>query len=234
MQHRGESSTDLPQFKNAVSLHSIGEVTVTLYSGLIHTLKQAEIDLKQKQVILGYRFLSGDERLDFNMNRARSVVLGEVQNAWYEANGYDIPPQVMSNQEQRLREAIVAKKEAAAAEGGEKQAKEKQAKEKRVTVKSIAETGLLAGKSEDDILAEIKANFPGGKADITHVRYYRHFLVKDGQLEKLPRKPKATKADIAEAKNKTLAEAAKPAAPKAAKGSQPTKATSSKPAKARA
>ena len=224
MHGRTAPSVPVPNFKEAVSYHSIGsDVTIIIYSGLHHTLKEAEQELSKKDIVKAYRYLSGDERLDFSMARATKVVLGEVQNAWYEANGKDIPPEVMSNQERRLQEALVAKKDEAA-EGGEKKAKEP-----RVTVKSIIEAGLRAGKEEEAIVKEVKKAFPDGKADASHVRYYRHFLVKAGELEKLPRKtkPKAEKAP------KTVTEAAKGDAPaKKATGSKPTKATSSKPAKA--
>lgn len=212
------SSTEVPDLKAGVAVHSIGdEVEVFIYSGLMYTIELAEKALGPKQIVLAYKFLSGDERLDFSMRKARQVVLGEVQNAWYEANGKDIPQSVMSQQEHRLREALVAKKEEAA-EGGEKAAKEP-----RVTVKSIIEAGLRAGTANEKILADVKKQFPNGKADDSHIRYYRHFLVKNGELEKLPRQTK-TKA---EKPAKTLAEAAKPDAPKAS-GSRPTKATASK------
>lgn len=210
------TSSDVPQFKNAVSLHSIGEqVNVILYSGLLHTLEQAEKKLGPKEIVLAYVFLSGDERLDFSMRRARAVVLGEVQNAWYEVNGLDVPQKVASQQEQRLREALVAKKEEAEAAG------EKKAKEPRVTVKSIIEAGLRAGTPNEKILADVKKVFPNGKADDSHIRYYRHFLVKAGELEKLPRatKPKAEK--------KGKEEAAAPA-PAKTSGSRPAKASKAK------
>jgi hypothetical protein len=206
------TSDEVPEFKNAVSLHSIGdEVRLTLYSGLLYTLQLAEKELGPKQIVQAYKFLSGDERLDFSMARARAVVLGEVQNAWYEVNGYDIPQQVVSNQERRLREALVAKKDEKE-EGGTKAAKEL-----RVTVKSIIEAGLRAGTPNEKILADVKKVFPNGKADDTHIRYYRHFLVKAGELEKLPRatKPKA---------EKKAKEEAPAAAPAKTSGSRPAKA----------
>jgi hypothetical protein len=212
---------DVSSFKNAIAVHSIGEgLEVIIYGSLGRTLDLAEREINNKQVVNAYRFLSGDERLDFSMIAARKVVLYEVQSAWYEANGKDIPQSVMSSQESILREAMVATKqkdEAAAAAG------EKKAKEPRVTVKSIIEAGLRAGTANEEILKQVKKVFPDGKADDSHVRYYRHFLVKAGELEKLPRvtKPKAEKAQ------KTVTEAAKGDAPKAS-GSKPTKATSSK------
>jgi hypothetical protein len=214
------TSTDVPEFKNAVSLHSLGEeVSVTLYSGLLYTLEQVERELGPKQIVQAYKFLSGDERLDFSMIAARDVVLGEVQNAWYEVNGKDIPQSVMSNQERRLREAMMATKAKDEAATGS----DKKVKEPRVTVKSIIEAGLRAGTANEKILADVKKQFPNGKADDTHIRYYRHFLVKAGELEKLPRatKPKAEKK-------------AKEEAPAKASGSKPTKASASKPAKAKA
>lgn len=215
------SSDTVPDFKSAISVHSIGEVEVIIYSGLMHTLEVAEKELGSKEIVQAYKFLSGDPRLDFSMRAARVVVLGEVQNAWYEANGKDIPQSVMSNQEQRLREALVAKKAEDTAASGEKT----KTKEPRVTVKSIIEAGLRAGTPNEDILKAVKKEFPNGKADDTHVRYYRHFLVKKGELAKLPRvtKPKAEKSA------KTVTEAAKGDAPKAS-GSRPTKATKSKAA----
>lgn len=217
---------DTSSFKNAIAIHSIGEdLEVMIYGSLGLTLDTAEREINNKQVVNAYRFLSGDERLDFSMVAARKVVLYEVQSAWYEANGKDIPQSVMSQQELTLREAMVATKakdEAAAAAGATK------TKEPRVTVKSIIEAGLRAGTSNEEILKQVKAKFPEGKADDSHVRYYRHFLVKAGELEKLPRptKPKAEKAQ------KTLTEAAKPDAPKAT-GSKPAKATKSKGATAK-
>lgn len=218
-------SNQVPDLKQAVSYHSIGDVHVTIYSGLLYTMQEVEKELGQKEVILAYRYLSGDERLDFSFYKAKKVVLGEIQNVWYEVNGLDVPQKVASQQEQRLREAIVAKKE-------EEGTKEKASKEPRITIKSICETGLLAGKSEEQILKEVKAKFPDSKADASHVRYYRHFLVKDGKLEKLPRatKPKAEK------KEKTLAEGRDDDGGKPAKaaGSRPAKASSSRPAKASA
>ncbi len=100
-------------------------------------------------------------------------------------------------------------------------------------MKSIAEAGLRAGTNEDQILAQIKKQFPGGKADVSHIRYYRHFLVKAGELEKQPR----AKKEKVEKAPKSLKDAAAPEAPKtsksAAKGSQPVKQTSSKGASKR-
>lgn len=104
-------------------------------------------------------------------------------------------------------------------------------KEPRVTNRSIIESGLLAGTPDEEILAQVKARFPEGKADMKHVAYYRHFLVKAGKLEAQPRKSRK-KAEAVEAAPEPAKAAAKPAARAAA--APPAKAVAAKAAPAKA
>ena len=167
-----------------------GKSKVVIYRGLKTTVDNAAITLQDGDVLVRYHELTGDNRSAVNFYLAKLVVLGDVQLAWYEHVGIPIPLKVQHAQEARMAKAKTAKPEA---EGGETAAKAP-----RVTTRSIIEQGLLAGKAPEDILKEVKQHKPDGKADLTHVAYYRHFLVKDGKMEAPPRQPRAKKT--AEAK----------------------------------
>lgn len=203
---RARESAEVPELHNAISQHFLTDtVSVIIYSGLWYTIEQARRSLGRKDIVQSYRWLSGVDVV--STEAATNVVLGEIQNQWYLVNGQDIPQKVMSNQERRLQEAVMAK---AAAEG-DTPVKEKAP---RVTNRSIIETGLLNGDSDEKILKAVKKQFPDGKADESHIKYYRHALVKAGQLEAQPRAPRVAKAK----EPKTIEEAAKG-------NSRPVKAT---------
>lgn len=216
---RSRTSEDAPDFRSPVSEHSLAEgVSVIIYTGLIYTFEAARKRLTHRGILVAYRHLSGDVRLDVSLIAATNVVLGEVQNAWYLVNGKDIPLSVMSGQELRFQEALMAK-----AVAGEDKVTTKAAKEPRVTNRSIIEAGLLNGDSDDTILAAVKEQFPEGKADSTHVRYYRHFLEKQGKLEKSERKPRVKK-EKAEKVEKVEAAPVKKTASAPVKAGTPQKA----------
>lgn len=168
-----------------------GDQILKLYAGLVTTIRNVELEILDRNVLRRYKDVSGDDRSAVNFSYAKLVVLCDVQIAWYEQQGNDVPPRVTSAMETTMAKAKQAKAEA---EGGETAGK---TKAPRVTIKSIIEQGLLAGKSADDILAEVHQHKPEAKADATHVAYYRHFLEKDGKLEKQPRvkKEKAPKPE---------------------------------------
>lgn len=205
-------------------------VPFKIYGSQVKTIEEAERVLYDRQLLVRcYHFLTDDNRLALPFNACRAVVLGHIIEIWYEVSGYEVPAKVTRNQEARMAKAkeTTAEAEAAAAEKGAVATKEP-----RVTVKSIISTGLLAGRTEDQILAEVKTHFPNGKADAKHVAYYRHFLVKDGKMEKPVKAPKPPKEP--KAKKEPAAAAAAPAATKvsATKGAAVGTVTATAPANA--
>ena len=181
--------------KRLAANYQIGTiVSLPIYESRTLTLELAEKLLsKDRQILIKvYHFLSDDHRLALPMRAVLNAVLGEIQLVWYEIRGIAIPPKVMAHQEERM-----AKAKATTAEQETEQAATK-TKEPRVTNRSIIEAGLLAGTPDEEILAQVKERFPNGKADMKHIAYYRHFLVKEGKLEKPPRKERAKKEAVAE------------------------------------
>jgi hypothetical protein len=173
------------------------------------TLEYANKVLDDRQALIKtYHFITGDHRLALPLYACRQVVLRHIQVKWFEFNGFEVPVQVTSNLETEMAKAAT---KTAEDEQGSTEAK---TKEPRITNRSIIEAGLLAGKSDEDILAEVKERFPDGKADSKHVAYYRHFLTKEGKLEKQPRKSRA-KAEATEEAPAPAKAAAAPAAKKA-------------------
>ncbi len=222
--HHGFTRSDpLPDLHALVDQLIIEGITINIYKGLTVTY-DAAIKLSRKNVLLLYKYFTGDyARVDASFYSIQGVVVGEIQNRWYAANGLSLPPRVEANQAQRLEDAKMAKKN----ETTEKAEKTATPKEPRVTVKSVITAGLLAGKPDADIAAEIQEMFPdkaAAKNPSQHISYYRSALVSDGQLEKQPRqsKPKAEKVEgeaaPAKGKKAAAAPAAAPATPaKAAK-----------------
>lgn len=207
----------------------INLVAFNIYGAQIKTIERAERQLYDRQTLLRcYHFLTDDHRLALPFNACRQVVLGEITRIWYEVSGLELPVKFEQRQEARMAKAkaTTAEAEAAATEAGATAVKEP-----RITVKSIIEAGLLAKKSEEDILAEVKSHFPNGKADSKHVGYYRHYLVKDGKLEKQERKPRAKKAGATTEGTQEAENAAPPAKVTAKAGSAKAAAPpASKPA----
>ena len=170
--------------------YAIGGSTFKIYGSKVRTLEEAERRLRDRRtLILSYHFLADDDRTILPLSACRDVVLGEVQHVWYEVHGLEIPDYMIQRQEERM-----AKAKQAAPEQDGAQPKEKGP---RITNRSIIENGLLAGQSNEQILAAVKQQFPDGKADASHITYYRNALVKDGKLEKQPRQTKAKKAEEA-------------------------------------
>lgn len=186
--------TPLPKLKELLDQLIIDGVVINLYRGLSVTF-DAAMKLSKKDVLNLYKAFNGEyARIDASYYCIQGAVVGEIQNRWYRAAGLPLPPQVEANQAQRLEDVKMAKKKEAAAEGSTA------TKEPRVTIKSVITAGLLAGKPDADIAKELETNFPGkaaAKNPSQHISYYRSALVKDGQLEKQPRKtkPKAEKAE---------------------------------------
>lgn len=197
------------KLKQTIAVYDINLVGFNIYGSQLKTVEEAETRLFDRQTLVKcYHFLTDDHRLDLPLNACRGVVLGEIIRIWYEVSGIEVPAQVTINQEVRMAKAkeTTAAAEAAAAENGAAPT----TKEPRITNRSIIENGLLAGKSDEEILAAVKAQFPNGKADSKHIGYYRHYLVKDKKLEKQERKPRAKKEKAAVAE--VVAEPAKVAA----------------------
>lgn len=176
---------------------AVGRVKIALYRSLALTLEEAKRRLDWQDMLQRYREISKDERLLVSTYRVQNCVIGWIQLQWYELmeelEGQAIPPRVIAQQEQRLREAVVA-------EATETQEKTKPAKEKKPRIRAIIEQGLLSGKSDEEMLAEIKQYHPDAKAvtDFAkHKAYYVHFLVKAGKMTK-PEKPVKVKAEKAE------------------------------------
>lgn len=175
-------------------------VGLTIYSGLLATLSEVA-DLTQAEVIAMYREITGDNRLTIGMYSARQVIKGDLQAAWYAATGQDIPRKVVSNQEERMAKA---KQATAESEQEQTAAKSNGEKKPRTTIRSIIETGLLAGTPNEQILAQVHEFKPGAKADDKHIAYYRHYLIKQGKMDKpakveKPKKEKTSEAALKDA-----------------------------------
>lgn len=212
----------LPKFGEVIDHIMYENVVVKIYRGLTRTYN-ASCDLSRKEIMIAYKCITGEyARPDASFYSVQAVVLGEIQNRWYEATGQPLPPRVEANQAQRLEDAKMAKKTSSA----ETATATKEAKEPRISIKSVITGGLLAGKSDEAIAEELTEMFPGkaaAKNPAQHISYYRSALVKDGQLEKQPRKTK-TKAEAEEAETPAPAKGKKAAAPAAAaKGKKASK-----------
>jgi hypothetical protein len=207
-----------------IAEYEIGGTIFKIYGGRTRTLEEAAKVLEDRRTLINtYAYISGDTRSALPLRACKTAMLQEIQVKWFEFNQFEVPPRV----QQRLEECMAkAQAKAAEAEGTETEGK---SKEPRITNRSIIEAGLLAGKSDEDIVAEVKEHFPNGKADAKHVAYYRHFLVKDGKLEAQPRKTRAKKAE--EPAPETTKAAAAPAARKAA--AAPAKAAPARAAAAK-
>jgi len=203
---------------------SIDTFSFKLYGSQEKTYELALKDLRDRgKLIRCYHYLTDDNRLALPLNACRNVVLYEVIRAWYEVSGIEVPAKVTQQMEAAMAKAKATTADAEQEEG----ATATKTKEPRVTNKSIIEAGLLAGKDEATIMAEVKAHFPDGKADSKHVGYYRHYLVKEGKLAAQPRKSRAKAAEEAAPEPKEVA------APKGKAAAAPVKAAASKtPAKA--
>lgn len=205
------------KFKWLIAEYEIGGTTFNIYGSRHRTLEEAEKKLRSRTaLILAYQHLTGDMRSALPFNAVTRAMICHVQVKWFEFNGFEVPVKVASNEEESMAKA------AKAAATDETEGQPAATKEKRVTNRSIIESGLRSGKSDEDILAEVKEHFPEGKADMKHVAYYRHFLVKAGEIEAQPRKSRA-KAPV-----EATETAPAPVKAQAAKAA-PAKATAGKP-----
>lgn len=171
--------------------YEVGGTTFKIYGSQTRTFAEANRKLDDRQTLIqAYHFLTDDNRLALPFNACRAVVLDSIMTVWYGQLGFDIPGKTQSHMEQRMAKAKATSAEAEQAAAGTTEAS---TKEPRVTNRSIIEAGLLAGKDDETIMAEVKEHFPEGKADKKHIAYYRHYLVQDGKLEKQPRAPRAKK-----------------------------------------
>lgn len=182
---------DMKKVGQVIAEYDIDLIPFKIYGSQVLTIEKAERTLFDRQKLVKcYHFLADDNRLALPLNACRAVVLGEIIRVWYEVSGIEVPAKVTHTQEARMAKAkaTTAEAESAAAEAGTTVTKEP-----RITNRSIIEAGLLAGKDNPTIMAEVKEHFPNGKADDKHIGYYRHYLVKDGKLEKVARAPRAKK-----------------------------------------
>ncbi len=165
----------------------VGDLPYKLYNGNVTTYNELQITLRDSDMLKQYRRLTGDNRTQVNWSASRDVVYGFITMEWYRARGEAVPAKVAARQEERMAKAKTASPEAP------DEAKAKGAKGPRVTSKSIIHAGLLAGDDQDKILAAVRKQFPDRKTDEKHIAYYRHFLERDGKLEKKVKEPKAPK-----------------------------------------
>ena len=183
----------LPDFKAVIGYAEYGQegtkhyTKIPLYRSHLRTCHLAREQMTQRQVIIAYEQIAdANVPPGASMKETREVVVGDIQNRWYQTAGVALPPRVEQSQAQRLEETKMAK--------AKKDTTEKAAKEPRITVKSIVTNGLLAGHSDEQIAESIVEQCPdtaAAKAPNTHIAYYRSMLVKAGELEKQPRKSRA-------------------------------------------
>lgn len=197
-----------------LATYDINLVTFNIYGSQLRTVEEAERKLWDRTLVVRcYHFLTDDTRLALPLNACREVILGELIKVWYETSGFEVPAKVTRNQEVRMAKA---KATDAAAEQAAEGTTATATKEPRITSRSIIVAGLLAGTPNEEILAQVKRHKPNSKADDKHIAYYRHYLEKDGKLEKKPRpvkeKPAAPATAAANGQGETSAPAAKVAA----------------------
>lgn len=93
--------------------------------------------------------------------------------------------------------------------------------EKRRTIGDVACEAILAGKTNQEALDAVKAEFPDGNTSLSSINWYRNKLRKDGKpvksarelkAEAAPAEPKMTAAEKKAAKKKAEEEAAAAAA----------------------
>jgi hypothetical protein len=192
----------IPNLRETVGIYVKAGVGLTIYSGLLATLHEAD-DLTQAEVIAMYREISGDNRLTIGMHSARQVIKGDLQAAWYVAMGKDVPHRVTSNQEERMAKA---KQATAESEQEQTAAKSNGERKPRTTIRSIIETGLLAGTPHDQILKQVHEFKPGAKADEKHIAYYRHYLIAQGKMERPAKVEKPKKEKTSETALKSAAD----------------------------
>lgn len=221
---------DMKKVGKVIADYDIDLIPFKIYGSMVLTVEKAERTLFDRQKLVRcYHFLADDSRLALPLNACRAVVLGEIIRVWYEVSGIEVPAKVTQTQEARMAKAKATTAEAeteAAATGAVA------TKEPRITNRSIIEAGLLAGKDNATIMAEVKEHFPNGKADDKHIGYYRHYLVKEGKLEKPVKAPRAKKEKAApEAEATPAVVSAKAGSAKAAPAA-PAKAAPAAPAAA--
>jgi len=71
--------------------------------------------------------------------------------------------------------------------------KEKEPKEPVRNISAVAREAILAGKSNADALAAVKAEFPDSNTSTSSIAWYRNDLRKKGHEVASPKKPKAEK-----------------------------------------
>jgi hypothetical protein len=62
----------------------------------------------------------------------------------------------------------------------------------KVTIGSVAREAILAGQSNKETLATVKAQFPDSKTTLNSINWYRNDLRKKGHDVPSPQKAKAT------------------------------------------
>lgn len=207
---------DVPDFSLRGRIE-VGGMSINVYGSMLRTYDEVK-DLMPGSYVRPYVTLTGDHRPDFSLRAAKKVVLYAVTRAWYEYMDRPIPESVLIKEAQARQEAAMAKKTQ-----DEATKTPKGPKPERVTNKSIICNGLLAGQSDEQILAAVKKHNSETKADGSHISYYKSYLYKTGQLER-PAKPekaapveKPAKAAKAAAAPAAAAPAAKKTAAKKAK-----------------
>jgi hypothetical protein len=74
-------------------------------------------------------------------------------------------------------------------------------KEAKETISSVACTAVMAGKTNDEVIAAVKAKFPDAKTSLASINWYRNNLRKQGKdVPKPARKVSEKKAAPAEKK----------------------------------
>lgn len=85
-------------------------------------------------------------------------------------------------------------------------------KEPKRGVGTVAKEAILAGKTNEEALEAVKAEFPTGNTGMASINWYRNDLRKAGKKVKTSREMKAAAKKAAEKAEKAAAKGADPAA----------------------
>lgn len=200
------AAADVPDLRVQVGHTIVGGVMFPIFRGHMATYTYGNEKVGKNLILQAYRGLTGDDRMLVPYGLAKDAVLLKLELAWFESDGQPEPQKVVQHLEEVMAKAKTTEP-ANEVEAG----KETKSKEPRVTSRSIIEAGLRKtqgayGDGEAEaIVAEVKKHFPDGKADLSHVQYYRHFLIRNGELPKREKPPKAEKVKKADESEETAA-----------------------------
>lgn len=144
--------------------------------------------LTAAQVRTAYRALTADHRDGVDLKKAQAVIVGHLQQMWYETVDAPLPAFCVEAQDQRLKEAKESEVTMSTTSNGN--GGTKPAKEKRATVGALIRGELQRNFSDEVIIKNIHEKFPKSKAGKADIAYYRSQLRNEGLIPKFVRAAK--------------------------------------------